>query len=94
MARTPAAHSTRRVQRRAPRRAKTKVEVYQGHLLPLMDHIHRKSFRPDHKWTRRELLAVTPKKIMTFLKVKIYDDADADPDVVPPKHYRSNTIKT
>ena len=62
MTRTPAARSTRRVQRRAPRRAKTKAENYQAHFLPLMNHIHRANFRSDHKWTRRELMAVTPKK--------------------------------
>ena len=83
-----------RVQRRSPRKVKTKVENYHAHLVPLMKHIHRRSFSSKHKWTRPELLAVTPKKIMTFLKIRIYGDANADPDVTPPKKYRSNTIKS
>ena len=28
-----------------------------------------------------------------YLKTKIYDDPNADPDIVPPKRYRANTIK-
>ena len=92
--RTPAARSTRRVQRRTPRKAKTKAESYQAHLLPLMNYIHHKTFRSDHKWTRPELLALKPAKMMNYLKIKIYDDANADPDVVPPVRYRSNTIKS
>ena len=94
MARTSTPRVQRpRVTRRSPRQAKTKTENYQAHVLPLMQHVLHKNFSQTHKWTQRELLAVTPKKIMNFLKLKIYDDADADPDVVPPKRYRSNTVK-
>ena len=88
-----AARSTRRVQRRAPRQAKSKADSYHAHLLPLMNNVHHKTFSSDHKWTRPELLAVTPEKIMVYLKTKIYDDPNADPDIVPPLRYRANTIK-
>ena len=82
-----------RVCRHAPRQVKTNTEQYHAHFVSLMNHIHRKSFKPDHKWTKPELKAVSPKNIMNFLKIKIYDNANADPDVVPPKRYRSNTVK-
>jgi hypothetical protein len=83
-----------RIQRRSARQVKTKVQNYHAHLVPLMVHIHRRNFSAEHKWTKAQLLAVTPKKIMNFLKIRIYDDADVDPDVTPPKRYRSNTIKS
>jgi hypothetical protein len=83
-----------RIQRRSARQLKTKVQLYHAHLVPLMVHVHRRNFSAEHKWTRPQLLAVTPTKIMNFLKLKIYDDADVDPDVTPPKRYRSNTIKS
>ena len=83
-----------RVRSHAPRVAKTKTQQYHAHLVPLMEHIHRKTFSSGHKFTKAELKAVNPKKIMKFLKLRIYDDADADPDVVPPKRYRSNTVKS
>ena len=73
---------------------KTKVQNYHAHLVPLIVHINRRNFYAEHKWTKAQLLAVTPKKIMNFLKIKIYDDADVDPDVTPPKRHRSNTTKS
>ena len=91
--RSTAARSTRRVQSRAPRQVKSKTDFYHAHLLPLMNNVHHKTFSSDHKWTRPELLAVTPKKIRVYLKTKIYDDPNADPDIVPPLRYRANTIK-
>ena len=92
-ARTSVARSTRRVTRRTPRQHKTKSEIYHSLLVPLMNSIHGKNFRAGYKWTQSELLAVTPEKIMKYLKLKIYKDANADPDVVAPVNYRSNTIK-
>ena len=90
----PRRSRTPRARSRAPRQAKTKIESYRQHLLPLMEHVHRKKFRKEHKFSQAELKAVNPKKIMEFVKLRVYDDADADPDVVPPVRYRSNTIKS
>ena len=59
-----------------------------------MAHIHERAFSTTHVFTREELMVVTPAKIMNYLKIKIYDDANADPDTVPPKNYRSNSIKS
>ena len=58
----------------------------------LMGHIYQKRFAPDHKWSKRELKAVTPEKIFTYLKIKIYGSADADPENDPPLHHRRNTV--
>ena len=85
--------STRRVQRLTPRQPKSKAAIYRDCLRPLMNHVHQTTFSSDHQWTRPELLAVTPDKIMVYLKTKIYDDPNADPDVAPPKRYRANTVK-
>ena len=57
-----------------------------------MREIHGRAFSADHEWTKRELKAVTPEKIMRFLKVRIYGNADADPDVDPPVFHRRNCI--
>ena len=94
MAAAPAGPRRPRARCRTPREAKTKLQTYREHLLPLMEHIHRKKFGKEHKFTKAELKAVNPKKIMKFVKLRVYDDEDADPDVVPPVRYRSNTIKT
>ena len=94
--RTLATRGTRRDQRRAPRRAKTKIEVYikPTSSLPWTTFIiHRKCFYLDHKWRRSGLLAVKPNKIIKFL-IKIYGNANTDPGVVPPIYYQSNMIKT
>ena len=58
-----------------------------------MNHDHHKTFSSDHQWTTPELLAVTPQKIMVYLNTKIYDDPNADPDIVSPVRYWANTIK-
>ena len=50
-----------------------------------MVHLHRHKVFAEHKWTKAQLLAVTSKKIMNFLKIKIYDNADVSLDVTPPK---------
>ena len=36
---------------------------------------------------------MNPDKIMVYLKTKIYDDLNADPNVISPKRYQANTIK-
>ena len=57
-----------------------------------MRDIHGRAFAKDHKFTKRELKAVTPEKIMKYLKVRIYGNENADPDVDPPLFHRKNTI--
>ena len=88
-----ARRSTRRVQRLTPCQPKSKADSYCAQFLLLMNHVHHTTFSSDHQWARLELLAVTPEKIMVYLKTKIYDDPNADPDADPPKCYRANTIK-
>ena len=90
----PNIQQKQRARRRSARKVKTKVESYHAHLRPLMAHIHERAFSTTHEFTREELMVVTPAKIMNYLKIKIYDDANADPDTVPPKNYRSNSIKS
>ena len=85
--------STRRAQRRTPCQPKSKADSYRAHLLPLMNHVHHKTFSSDHQWASPELLAMTPEKIMVYLKTKIYDDPNANLDIAAPKRYRANTIK-
>ena len=58
-----------------------------------MSHIHHTTFRSSLKWTRSILLAKTPRKSWN-LKIKIYNDVIADPDIVLPKRYWSKTIKS
>ena len=58
----------------------------------LMAKIHGRDFTREHKWTKRELKAVTPDKIMKYLKMKIYGKEDADPDVDPPIYHRRNSV--
>ena len=51
MAAAPTGRRRPRARSRAPREAKTKIQTYREHLLPLMEHIHRKKFGKEHKFT-------------------------------------------
>ena len=78
---------------RRGRTEKTKVEKYTAMLLPLMEHVHGRTFSPDHQFTRDELLEVNPDNMMRFVKNKVYGSEEANPDTDPIIAYRSNTIK-
>lgn len=96
MAPAPSGRSSRTQRpRRAsqPRQKKSKVEIYKATLVPLMNYIHSTVFLRDHDFTQDELVAVTPEKIITYLKIKVYGNENAHPDVDPPLHYRLNTVK-
>ena len=69
-----------------------KEELYLHTLRPLMAFVHGRAFPADHVFTREEKLAVTPEKIVQYLKIQVYGTADARPDIDPPLHHRSNTI--
>ena len=58
----------------------------------LMAKIHGRNFTQEHKWTKRELKAITPDKIMKYLKMKIYGKEDDDPDVDPPVYHCRNSV--
>ena len=58
-----------------------------------MEFIHGHPFANDHSWTREELAAVTPEEMMRYLKIKIYNNKGAAPDIDPPLKYRSNSVK-
>ena len=74
---------------------KSKVAKYHDMTRPMMSFIHHgMHFREDHVFSRAELLAVTPERLMEYLLLKIYHDSDANPDVDPPIYYRTNTIKS
>ena len=74
---------------------KSKVAKYHDMLCPMMSFIHEGlTFGATHVFTRAELLAVTPEKIMEYLTIKVYDNPAANQDIDPPKFYRTNTIKS
>lgn len=93
MTRTASTARTRPAAASAGRTVRSKVEQYRDKLFPLMEYIHQRSYLRDHEFTREELLAVTPEAIVRYLKLKVYGDEDANPDVDPPRNYRLNTIK-
>ena len=43
-------------------------------------------------WTKPQLLAITPKKIIRYLLIKIYGDKNAHFDKDPPLHHRRNSV--
>jgi len=51
------------------------------------------TYEAGHVFTTEELVQVTPGEIVRYLKIKVYGEEDAQPDIDPPLHYRSNTIK-
>lgn len=72
---------------------KTKVQKYHDVLRPCMSYIHDgQHFGESHVFTQQELLAVTPQKLLRYLKIKIYGNGNANPDVDPPLHHRSSSV--
>ena len=59
-----------------------------------MEHIHRKTYDPDHEFIEAELKAANPKKTMKSSKLHIYNDADVHPGIVPLKRCHSNMVKS
>ena len=51
-----------------------------------------RQYAPGHKWTKPQLLAITPKKMMRYLLIKIYGDEDANFDEDPPLHHCRNSV--
>ena len=51
-----------------------------------------KKYKPGHKWSKPELLAVTTKKIVCYIKRKVYGDKGANPDKNPPVHHCKNSV--
>jgi hypothetical protein len=70
-----------------------KVAEYHRVTVPMMSFVHDgRSFGPDHVWTNDELLAVTPEILVRYIKIKVYDCENAQPDIDPPLHHRASTI--
>jgi len=51
------------------------------------------TYEPGHVFTPQEFEHVTPKQIFDNPKLKVYGWENTQPDINPPLHYRSNTIK-
>ena len=78
---------------RAAKPKKTKAEKYHDEMRKLMSFLHNgRRYRPGHKWPKRELKAITPEKIMGYLKTKIYGDVNANPNKDPPLYHRHNSV--
>ena len=95
MARTATARAAgrRRSRPRQKAKKKTSVDKYHDEMRKLMTFLHRgRQYRPGHKWAKRELKAITPEKIMRYLRIKIYGDENADPANDPPVHHHRNFV--
>jgi hypothetical protein len=57
-----------------------------------MSFVHGRAYQADHVWTNDDLLAVTPKIIVRYIKIKVYGSENAQPDVQPSLNYRSSTV--
>lgn len=72
---------------------KTKVQKYHDVLRPLMSYVHDGAvYNESHQFTQDELLAVTPTILLQYLKIKIYGNVNANPDVDPPINHRANSV--
>ena len=78
--------------RASGRRKQGKEEVYHTKMWMLMKGLTGKDYRAGHKWSKKQLMAITPDKIARFIKERVYGDADAKLDEDPPIHLRTNTI--
>jgi hypothetical protein len=57
-----------------------------------MSFVHGQAYQPDHVWTDDDLIAVTPKIIVWYIKIKVYGSENVQPDVQPPLNYQSSTV--
>ena len=76
----------------APLVQRSKVVLYHQATQSLVFFVYGWAYWPDHMWTNDELLAVTPKILLWYIKIKVYDSENAQPDVQPPLNYQSNTV--
>ena len=74
----------------ALRQVKTKPKQYQAHLLPLMEHSHRKAFKLDHKWIKVKL-KVDPQKDHELFETQDPQQYQREPRRRPTQ---ANTIKS
>ena len=49
-------------------------------------------YTSGHKWTKPQLLAITPEKIMRYLLIKIDGNKNVNFDKDPPLHHRRNSV--
>ena len=77
-----------------PVRVLSRVELYHGQMRKLMKHFcPDQEFEEGHVWSREQLMLVNPQEIVNYIKIRVYGREDANPDVDPPVHYRSSTVK-
>ena len=78
---------------RSARKQKGKTELYHDEMKKLMSFLHRgRKYKHGHKWSRAQLLALTPEKLLRYIKMKVYGDEKANPDEDPPVHHRRNAV--
>jgi hypothetical protein len=76
---------------RAPRRERSKRELYYPPLLKFMSWRDGVDYPKDSEFTMEQKAIITPEQLVRWMKHRIYDDAEADPDIDRPK-LRSSTI--
>ena len=73
--------------------AKPKVDVYHNKMRKLMSFLHNgRQYAPGHKWPKKELMLITPEKIMRYLLHKIYSNKNTNFDKDLPIHHCQNSV--
>ena len=78
------------------KKPKTK-DRHQSNLRRFMDHTHGRTeasknlFEKEHVWTQDEMFAITPDQIVRHLKVRAYNNPDADIETARPTFCRWET---
>ncbi len=65
----------------APLVQRSKVVLYHQATQSLVFFVYGWAYWPDHMWTNDELLAVTPKILVRYIKIKVYGSENAQLDV-------------
>ena len=57
-----------------------------------MRYVHGRNFTPVHKFTKAQVKAVIPDKILKYLLKKVYDNEGANHNEDPSLFHRPNTV--
>tara|TARA_B110001452_G_scaffold79558_1_gene65063 strand:+ start:443 stop:2851 length:2409 start_codon:yes stop_codon:yes gene_type:complete len=73
---------------------------HQSNLRRFMDHTHGRTeaaknlFEKEHVWTNDEMFAITPDQVVRHLKVRAYNNPDADIETARPTFCRLETLQS
>ena len=69
------------------------MELYHDETRKLVSFLHcDRKYKPGHKWSKPQLLALTPEKLLRYIKMKVHGDKQASLDEEHPVHHQRSIV--